>query len=169
MIAPVQAAPPCGDKPASGRDLEDYLADVGDRVRAERQHRGWTQAHLAKRAGIGLATVKRIEAGGVWLRPLVLASWALGIELDYLLSLRWETPSQGPVVSLSPRQVDVLSAAAGGAPLSVVARRLGMTRPEVASHMSRVYRRLDVAGLPEGERRAAAVRVASRHGLLHAQ
>jgi transcriptional regulator with XRE-family HTH domain len=36
-----------------------------DRVRAEREHRAWSQEHLAHVAGIGLRTVQRIESSGM--------------------------------------------------------------------------------------------------------
>jgi DNA-binding CsgD family transcriptional regulator len=67
---------------------------------------------------------------------------------------------------LSPVQARVLAAAADGAPLSVVAARLGTTRTQVASRLSEAYRRLDVTWLPRGEKRAEAVRVARGHGLI---
>jgi DNA-binding NarL/FixJ family response regulator len=67
---------------------------------------------------------------------------------------------------LTPRQADVLTAAAGGDPLRVVADRLGITREQVASHLARAYQRLDVTSLPREERRAAAVRTAVHRGLI---
>lgn len=67
---------------------------------------------------------------------------------------------------LSPRQAEVLAAAADGAPVTEVARRVGMPRPQVASHLSRAYQRLDVAWMDRVDRRAAAVRVARRAGLI---
>ncbi|GAA0453919.1 hypothetical protein GCM10009544_15850 [Streptomyces stramineus] len=67
---------------------------------------------------------------------------------------------------LSPRQAEVLAAAADGVPLSAVALRLGMPRTQVASRLSEAYRALDVAWTSRDQRRAAAVRVARRHGLI---
>ncbi|MGK5730212.1 hypothetical protein [Streptomyces sp. URMC 124] len=67
---------------------------------------------------------------------------------------------------LSPRQAEVLAAAADGVPLSVVALRLGMPRTQVASRLSEAYWALDVAWKPRGQRRAAAVRVARQHCLI---
>lgn len=69
---------------------------------------------------------------------------------------------------LYPKQAQVLAAAADGAPLSEVGRRLGMPRTQVASRLSEAYVRLDVAWMPRGEKRAAAVRIARRHGLIPA-
>jgi transcriptional regulator with XRE-family HTH domain len=37
---------------------------LGDRLRAHRKNRGWTQAELARRADIGEMTVKRLESEG---------------------------------------------------------------------------------------------------------
>lgn len=42
-------------------DVERTLAT---RIRAVRRARGWTQAELAKRSGLGLATVARLEQTG---------------------------------------------------------------------------------------------------------
>lgn len=69
---------------------------------------------------------------------------------------------------LTPRQAAVLAAAADGAPLSAVAARLGTTRTQIASRISEAYRALGVTWLPRDERRAEAVRIARRHGLIPA-
>lgn len=71
-----------------------------------------------------------------------------------------------PRMPLTPRQAEVLTAAADGATLAVVAQRLGTTRETVAARLSDAYRRLDVTYLPRDERRAAAVRTARRRGLI---
>lgn len=67
---------------------------------------------------------------------------------------------------LTLRQAQALTAAADGAPLREVADRLGITREHVAMLLSHAYRRLDVTHLPRDQRRAAAVRVAIRRGLI---
>lgn len=67
---------------------------------------------------------------------------------------------------LTPRQAQILTAAADGRPLSAVADQLGITREQVASHLSRAYQGLDVTWLPRNQRRQAAVRVARRAGLI---
>jgi DNA-binding CsgD family transcriptional regulator len=67
---------------------------------------------------------------------------------------------------LSERQLQVLAAAESGDSLARLASRLGMTRPAVGSHLSRIYQQLGVTHLPRAERRAAAVRVAVKRGLL---
>lgn len=67
---------------------------------------------------------------------------------------------------LTPRQAQVLTAAADGAPLATVAIRVGTTRAQVAARLAEAYQRLDVTHLPRDERRAEAVRVARRRGLI---
>lgn len=75
--------------------------------------------------------------------------------------------TRGPArMPLTPRQAQVLTAAAGGAPLRQVADQLGLKREAVASLLSRAYQRLDVVYLPRDQRRAAAVRTAVRRGLI---
>lgn len=37
------------------------MATMGDRLQKERKRRGWTQVELAGIAGVGLATIRRIE------------------------------------------------------------------------------------------------------------
>jgi hypothetical protein len=62
----------------------------------------------------------------------------------------------------------VLEAASDGATLAVVAVRVGIPREQVASRLSEAYRRLDVAWMERADRRAAAVRVARKRGLIPA-
>lgn len=151
--------------PALFVDLVDYLADVGDRIRAERQARGWTQAELARRAGLERNTIRTLESG----RPALLSSLvqcctAMGLEAAYVLSGGWRLPERGP--SLTPQQARVLGEAVLGGSLAQIGSRLGMTGPEVGCTLSRVYQRLGVTSVPRGERRAAAVRAARQHGLI---
>ncbi|MEU5716586.1 LuxR C-terminal-related transcriptional regulator [Streptomyces sp. NPDC020403] len=75
--------------------------------------------------------------------------------------------TRGPArMPLTPRQAQVLTAAADGAPLREVANRLDVTRETVAARLSDAYRRLDVTHLPRGDRRQAAVRTARARGLI---
>lgn len=75
--------------------------------------------------------------------------------------------SPGPArMPLTPRQAQALTAAADGAPLREVGARLGITREHASSLLSRAYERLDVTSVPRDRRRAAAVRVAVRRGLI---
>jgi DNA-binding NarL/FixJ family response regulator len=67
---------------------------------------------------------------------------------------------------LTRHQAAVLTAAADGAPLTEVALRLGRPRSWVAARLSEAYKRLDVAWMDRDERRAAAVRLARKRGLI---
>lgn len=153
---------------AVGEDWDDVLADVGDRIRAERQARGWSHSELARRAGVGLNTAKRLEENGAGtLRVFAVVCGALGMEMGALLSDQWQRPELAPALPLTPAQAKVLRAVSGGESLSVVAVRLGMPRDGLASRLSEIYRRLEVVHVPRGvERRMAAVRIARESGLL---
>lgn len=70
------------------------------------------------------------------------------------------------MIGLSPQQAAVVVAAADGAPLEVVGRRVGISRAQAAGRLSEAYRRLDVAWMPAAERRGAAYRVAVAAGLI---
>jgi len=168
VTAPVQATGPSlsGGGPAPSPDWDEVLADIGDRVRAERLARHWSQTELGRRAGLDWQTVKRLESGIGPLRCFVQACWGLGVPMDRLLSAEWQMPEPPPTLTRS--QMRVLRAVGDGRPLSVAAVDLGMTPAGLASRLSEIYRRLGVAHLARGERRAAAVRVASAHGLFDA-
>lgn len=71
-----------------------------------------------------------------------------------------------PRMPLTPPQAQVLEAAADGATLAAVAIRLGRPRTWVAARLSEAYKRLDVAWMDRDERRAAAVRIARKRGLI---
>ncbi|MCX5528979.1 LuxR C-terminal-related transcriptional regulator [Streptomyces sp. NBC_00006] len=69
---------------------------------------------------------------------------------------------------LTARQAEVLDAASDGASLSTVAQRLGTTTQQISARLSEGYLRLGVTHLPRDQRRAAAVDVARRRGLIPA-
>ncbi|MFD3516274.1 helix-turn-helix domain-containing protein [Streptomyces sp. NPDC058657] len=170
MTARAQVGPsPVGGGPVVSLDLDDLVADIGDRIRAERQHRGWSQAELGTRAGIPTQYVGLAEAGNAALPVARLAQLChgLGVSMGYLLADGWEMPERkAPVVALTSRQAQVLVEARSGAPLSRVAVRLGMSRESVSARLSEAYRVLGVSHLPHGGRREAAVRAAVDRGLL---
>lgn len=158
---------PTGGGPTPFPDWDDVLADIGDRIRAERRARGWSQTDLGRRSGVSLGTVKRLEAGdSSLLITFAMACRAMGVDMGHLLSADWRMPERQ--LSLSPVQARVLAAVADGRPLKQAARVLGTTPTAVASVLAKTYRRLEVAELPRGQRRAAAVRVARAHGLIDA-
>ena len=76
---------------------QEIRAELGRRLRAQRLAQGLTQAALAERAGIGLATLQRLEGRGVaTLENFVRAVMALGLadELQPLFSLKIRSISQ---------------------------------------------------------------------------
>lgn len=166
--APVRSGPTItSGGPASSPDWDDLLADIGDRIRAERQARRWSQEELAARAGMDRHTIRKIENGIGSLRAFTQACWGLQVDMAYLLSDQWQMPEPRPR-PLTPRQAEVLRVVADGRPLAVAAPQLGMTPEGLASVLSGVYRRLGVAGVPRDRRRREAVRVASTQGLIDA-
>ncbi|MEV4975571.1 helix-turn-helix domain-containing protein [Streptomyces scopuliridis] len=161
--------PPAGGGPTVPIDREEFLADFGDRIRAERQSRGWTQSDLGTRAGISQKVIAYIEAGKstIPLLHLVAICHGLGMTVGDLLSDHWQMPDRPErKASLTPRQIHILREAASGDPLPLVAARVGTTRQVVASRLSEAYRLLGVADLPREERRVAAFRAAEARGLL---
>ncbi|MFE9736143.1 LuxR C-terminal-related transcriptional regulator [Streptomyces sp. NPDC005863] len=80
-----------------------------------------------------------------------------------------EPRQRGPVRQpLTPRQIDVLTAADGAKTLTEIAGRLGTTRHQVASRLSEAYIRLDIDWMPRADRRHAAIRIARKRGLIPA-
>lgn len=167
MTAPVMVGPsPNGGGPVPSPDWEEFLADIGDRIRAERQARRWTQTELARRAGVSLCTIKRLEEAGITYLPMfVRVCTVLGI-LETVFTDQWQLPQERPY--LSPQQARVLAEVADGKPLAEAARSLHMTPGGVASVLTAVYRRLGVSDWPRKVRRDAAVRTARRYGLIDA-
>jgi transcriptional regulator with XRE-family HTH domain len=150
-------------------DPEELLADVGDRIRAERQARGWTQDHLGARSGITDTVLSWIERGKGTLPLSHLAAICRGLEIPMsdLLSDGWVMPARvARRAVLSRQQVRILREVVSGDPLPVVAVRVGRTRQAVAARLSESYRLLGVMHLPQHERRLAAFRAAEALGLF---
>lgn len=166
MSAPVQVGPsPQRGGPAPSVDWDDLLADIGDRIRAERKARGWSQTELAHRASLDRGAVRRLEDGNSTLRCFIAACTALQVDFVQVLSGQWQVPELKPV--LTPAQHRALKAVAVAGSTSAAAARLDIPLVTVASRLSEVYRRLGVTDVPRGEeRRVAAVRAAVQHGLL---
>lgn len=64
------------------------MSPIRLRIAELRAVKGWTQAELAKAAGVSRATVNRIESGaveGVTLTTVEALADALGIEAGYLI------------------------------------------------------------------------------------
>jgi len=166
VSAPVLVGPPPQrGGPVPFLDWDDLLADIGDRIRAERKARGWSQTELGHRAGLDRAAVGRLENGNTTLRCFIAACTALQVDFVQVLSGQWQVPALRP--SLTPAQHRVLRAVAVEGSASAAATRLGIPLDTVTSRLSEIYRRLGVTGARRGEeRRVAAVRAAVQHGLL---
>ncbi len=83
---------------------EEYLKEVGARVRRERMRRGWRQAELAKRLGFPRSRLTRIETGRLerlHLTRLRRVAEALGVTVAYL-TLEEDHPFRGLVRNPSP-------------------------------------------------------------------
>lgn len=78
----------------------EELRQVGPRLRAARQERGWTLEDLAGRAGMSVSTLSRLESGKrqSTLELLLPLTRQLGIRVDDLL----ETPEADPRVRRQP-------------------------------------------------------------------
>src|SRR4051812_999608 len=64
-----------------GRPPAEVLKALGERAQQARLVRGWTQGQLAKRAGIGVATVHRFEkTGSATIENVVRIAMALKVE-----------------------------------------------------------------------------------------
>ncbi len=164
MTAPVQVGPPPRG-PAPPEDWDDLLADIGDRIRAARKARGWSQTELGHRAGLDRYSVRRLEDGHSTIRCFIAACTALQVDFVQVLSGQWQGPAARP--ALTPAQGRVLKAVALEGSASAAAVRLGIPRDTVTSRLSEIYRRLGVTEARRGEeRRRAAVRAAVEHGLL---
>ena len=67
--------------------MADEPVSFGERMRHRRQERGWTQMELAKRAGVDVAWINRLERGerkNISLTAARRIARALGVSLDYL-------------------------------------------------------------------------------------
>lgn len=67
--------------PGGGESVESWLAELGRRVARGRLRRNWSQAELARRSGVSLRTVVRLESGASaqlanWLQVLGALGWA---------------------------------------------------------------------------------------------
>jgi transcriptional regulator with XRE-family HTH domain len=167
VTAPVQVGPSTNGGPVPALDWDDLLADIGDRIRAERQARGWSQTELGHRANIDRGAVRRLENGDAKLRCFIAACTALQVDFVQVLSGGWQIPAPKPV--LTPAQDRVLKALASAESMPDAAAGLGIPLATVRSRLSEICRRLGVTGVRRGEeRRVAVVRAAVEHGLIDA-
>lgn len=112
-----------------------------------------------------MAQVKQMEErGSAPLRNYLAACHAFDMELSDLVSTAWTLPERAS--RLEPRYVALLRALEQVPTLSAAGLLLGWQQPTVAGRLSELYRLLDVAHLPVGERRLAVLRVARERGFL---
>lgn len=67
---------------------------------------------------------------------------------------------------LTPVQAKVLTETANGGKLREIAERLDMPRLQVSARLSEGYKNLGLGHLPRSEKRAEAISLARRHGLI---
>nr|WP_246417854.1 helix-turn-helix transcriptional regulator [Haloferula luteola] len=67
--------------PFQWRNPHQLIRQVGQRIRAHRKARGWTQAELSERAGVSLSTLKLLEREGKGSLQR-LAKIAVALDLD---------------------------------------------------------------------------------------
>ena len=101
------------------------------------------------------ASVRAVAAGLVVLHPT-----AAGTVVEQLLERPRAQPAPGQGDPLTPREIEVLQALAGGLTNRAIARRLGVSENTVKFHVSSILAKLDAAS------RAEAVALAARRGLL---
>jgi UDP-N-acetylglucosamine 1-carboxyvinyltransferase len=127
---------------------DDYLARIGRLIRDARQHRGWTQAHLADALGTSQSAVNRIERGNQNISLEMIAR--IGEALDSeIVSLGYSGPMHLRVVGgrrLSGA-IDVkTSKNACVALLCATLLNAGRTTLRRVARIEEVYRILEVLG-----------------------
>lgn len=71
--------------------------EIGSRIAAARDERGWTQFELAKQANVSLSTVTRWEAGKLPpVRELKRVAGVLGVEANYLVESAADAEDASP-------------------------------------------------------------------------
>ena len=73
------------------------MMTFGERMRRERESRGWTQKQLAEKAGVPQETISRLETGkhrGPHIDVAVRLAKALKVSLDYLAGRYEENESE---------------------------------------------------------------------------
>ncbi|MGC0155649.1 helix-turn-helix domain-containing protein [Chromobacterium vaccinii] len=68
------------------------MEQIGERIRVERENRGWKQEQLARKAGIGRSTLSNIENGGQDTTTEVFFALAKALKLSPI----WLYTGSGP-------------------------------------------------------------------------
>lgn len=82
-------------------DPASQLRTLGADLRARRETRGWTQAELARHAGLPRAKVLQVEAGMPTVSALAYARVAAQLDLEFKLS-----PAARPTLDEIQRLLD---------------------------------------------------------------
>jgi DNA-binding NarL/FixJ family response regulator len=107
-------------------------------------------------AGVMLAALRVVLAGGVYLPPAALERR----QLPRPGAAPWAPASQWPEdLGFSPRQTDVLRLLVEGKPNKLISRDLEMSESTVKTHLAAIFRKLDANS------RTQAVLAAARLGL----
>lgn len=106
------------------------------------------------------AALSLIVAGGVYLPPCVLDN-------STVPGARQQPPTALPLplagdLGLSPRQVEILRLLVEGKPNKLISRHLGLSEPTVKTHLSALYRKLNVNTRTQAVVRAAQLRLRLR-------
>jgi transcriptional regulator with XRE-family HTH domain len=81
------------------------MKTLGDRIREERENKGWSQTELGKRVGVGKSSVSQWENGTTKKMDglnMVLAAKALGLSADWLATgkgNKYRTPEPEKTIS----------------------------------------------------------------------
>lgn len=68
-------------------ESKSLVKNLGKNIKVLRETRSLTQAQLAKKAGVALETIRRIEKGAdSWLKTLLKIADALEVELSVLFT-----------------------------------------------------------------------------------
>jgi DNA-binding NarL/FixJ family response regulator len=135
------------------------LTDSTDQQAIYRFFRMGARAYLTREVTVEhlLAAVKRVHTGEV----IIEASIAELVLREISFAVNMEDPSAAPLeVSLSKRELEVLSLAARGSSNKTIADILGVTEHTVKAHMSRIMDKF------QARNRQQAVALAIEKGLL---
>lgn len=87
---------PESDRTSQGRLDEEFLAQIGRRIREVRTARGWTVQHLADRAGVSRRLLTQVELGQA--NPSLVAITRIARELGTDFRSLLDGSGDGPVV-----------------------------------------------------------------------
>ncbi|MDR1786035.1 MAG: helix-turn-helix domain-containing protein [Spirochaetaceae bacterium] len=91
-----------GKETEAGEELRSVLSR---NIKLFREHRGWSQADLAEKAGISIPFLSDIERGNKWPYPGTLANIAKAFEVDVFELFRRVGAATGPPRDFTRRVV----------------------------------------------------------------